>query len=346
MKTLRPLRLSLVTGLTALVGVGVVGQAQAQSVATVPVGAVTKNIPVGLTAVGLSLLESPIFSGSCSSNTPTVIELNGSAVIGGLITAGESYYVEVVAGALEGDRFDVNTSATITAANNTIVLNSGSVNNTHVLTPGALSDHSIVLRRHHSLERIAALFDPPLIGNNVSSSADQIWLYDSANDVYNAYYLRADNSTWRLAGTTASVGKTVIVAPGVGCMVLRRSAPTKLVHVGNVRGNDFVMPLPLGLSFRAAGYPIPTKPATVGGSAENGWTGSNASSSADQIQVYDPTNDVFVAYYLRADGLNWRQAGTTTVVTNNQLADADEAFMILRKAADTDYILTIPYSLN
>jgi hypothetical protein len=80
----------------------------------------------------------------------------------------------------------------------------------------------------------------------------------------------------------------------------------------------------------------------LGGNATNGWTGNNNAANADQLQVYNPVTDTFTNYFLRADGVTWRIQGTTTVVTSDQLFSDNNAFMVLKRQADTNYILGSP----
>lgn len=320
--------------------------ARAETVATAPVGVVTKSISVGFNPTGISLCNTPIVSGTCSANSQSTVSLSGISNLGTLLTAGEPYYLEVIDGSLEGDRFDISTADTISSNGSTVILNIGSTNNTYNLTGAELVGCKIVLRKHITLEQIATLFSPSLIGNNNPSLADQVLLYTNSSNTFIGYYLRGDNITWRQVGATAPVGKTVFIPPGVGFFIQRRSTPTKLAMTGVVRTNDFSFPLPVGNSYRAPAYPIPYSPASLGGTATNGWTGNNNPALADQIQTYDAANNTFIGFQLRGDGSTWRQVGTTSIVTNSNLIDVDGAFFTVRKLADSNYILTRPFSLN
>ena len=105
------------------------GSAFAQNATTTPVGAQTTTLAVGRNALGLPLLNPDLLSATATGLSGSSLSITGQTNIGALLTAGEPYYIEVYGGTLKGDRFDVDTAATITAANGSVVLNSSSANN-------------------------------------------------------------------------------------------------------------------------------------------------------------------------------------------------------------------------
>lgn len=334
-------RLSLCTALvlTAL------STLNAQSVATAPVGAVSKTINVGLNSVGISLLNPNLVAAACTANTSSVVTLNGVANVGALLTPGFPYYIEATSGDLEGERFDVDTAATISAANGTVVLNTTSGNNTFALASSNAIGSQFALRQHITLAQIQSFFTSPLVGALSPASADQIWILNPAGTAFSQYYLRSDLTTWRLTTGTTNVANTVFVPPGTGFIVQKRNSSNALLVTGGVRVNDFAMPMSVGLSFRAPAYPISYSPASLGGTTANGWTGNLSPASADQLRVLNPAGTNFDSYYLRSDGTTWRLSTGTTNVATTELFSYDSAFIVARKAADTDYILVSPVSL-
>jgi hypothetical protein len=319
-----------------------VSHSSAQTTAvTDPVGFQSTVVNVGTSTLSNPLVNADAVRAGVSSNTSSVITFSDVSNAGALLTAGEPYYVEVVSGALEGERFDVDTAATINAANSTVVIDTASANNTSVLTVDSLANASLALRKHVTLEQIQGYFTPALIGNNSANSADQIAFYDSATGALTSYFLRGDNVTWRKVGTTTGANKTPIPA-GTGFFITKRSATTTYTSVGSVRNNDFAFPMPDGSTFRAPGYPVSYSPASLGGTAANQWTGNNSANSADQLQVFDAATGSFTAYFLRGDGVTWRKVGTTTTVTTDQLFADNNGFIVLKRVADPNYILLNP----
>jgi hypothetical protein len=316
------------------------------TVTTDPVGFQATTVAVGMSTLANPLVNTDVVRSAASANTVSNITFSGVNNFASLLSAGEPYYVEVVSGALEGERFDVNTAATI-ASSNSVVTISNSANNTSALIAGSLTNNTtLALRKHVTLEQIAGYFSPALIGNNSANSADQISLYNSSTRALVNYFLRSDGVTWRQVGQTASANK-VPVPSGTGFFITKRASPTTYTSVGTVRNNDFAFPMPSGTSFRAPGFPVSYTPATtnnpsLGGFSTNGWTGNNSANSADQLQVWNRANRSWTTYFLRADGVTWRQVGQTTSVSAQELFAANNGFMVLKRANELDYILVNP----
>jgi len=339
MKLLRFLPLFIIT-LLALPAV----QAQPATATTDPVGFQSTSVPIGTTALSNPLVNEDTVRSSAVSNTASVVTLSSVSDVGSLLATDEPYYLEVISGPFEGERFDVNTQATKTAANSTVVVNVDSANNTSTLQGASLGDAVVVVRKHVTIDQLQGFFSPSLTGNNNSNAADQISLFDPASGNLITFFLRGDNSTWRQVGTTTAANKTIIPS-GVGFFVTKRNLPTTYTSVGAVRMNDFAFPMPAGSTFRAAGFPVSYSPASLGGTAANAWTGSNNANLADQLQVFDSTSGTFTTYFLRGDGVTWRQTGTTATVTSDELFADNRPFMILRRQADQNYVLVNPITL-
>jgi hypothetical protein len=330
-----------------VLGLASLSFAQPVSVKTNPVGAVTKAIPVGLTSVGITLINPDLAVASCSANTASVITLTGISNVASLLTAGTPYYLEVISspGAIEGDRFEVDTAATIAAANGTVVINTSSANNTIALTNNLAVGSQIALRKHITVAQVQSFFTTPLVGNNNSALADQIQILNPAGNGFVNYFLRGNLTEWRVSGTT-TVATNFIIPPGVGIFVKKNTSPTSIVMTGGVRVNDFALPLPVGLSLRAHGYPISYSPSTLGGTAALGWTANNQAALSDQLQVLNSSGTGFTNYFLRGNGTEWRLSGTTTVVTTTEVLPFSDAFVVSRKQADASFVVLAPSSLS
>lgn len=316
----------------AVLGLASLSFAQPVSVKTNPVGAVTTTVPLGLSAIGYTLLNPDLVVASCSSNTASVITLTGVANVGSLLTDGLPYYVEATGGGVvEGERFEVDTAATKLAANNTIVLNVSSANNTSSLAINEAQNIQFALRKHVTLSQVQSMFASPLVAGSSAANSDQIRLYNTSTGAFSVYFLRSTG--WFLGSTPSN---NVAIPPGIGFFFLKRTAPGTLVATGGVRVNDFAMPMNAGLSLRSVGYPIPFSPAKLGATVANQWTGGSSSATADQLRVYNPTNGLFSISFMRTNSA-WLQ-GSTAVTTTDILAP-DAGYMLLRRNADTDYII-------
>lgn len=310
--------------------------AVAQNAVTPPVGAQTTTLSVGRNAIGFPLLNPDLLTGVSSGLSGNALSISGQTNIGALLSSGEPYYVEVCSGALKGDRFDVDTEATIASADRTIKLDSTSANNSLPAASigAALDNAAVTLRQHITIERVQSYVASPLVGNNSASRADQISFYDNSANGYLSYYLRGDGTTWRRVGTTQSANKKCI-PPGVGVFIEKKSSSAQLVEVGAVRLNDCAISYATGDQLVAPVFPVAISPSSLGATSLNGWTGSNSQSNADRISVYNPSIGGYDTYYLRADGSTWRKVGTTTVVTATDLVQSSQSFFVSRKKADS-----------
>ena len=334
----------LAATLVAFVGNACFTQAQT-TVSTPIVGFQKATAPVGLSTMGFPLLNSDALKTTVTSLSGSALSLAGQSNVGSLLAAGEPYYVEVYSGTLKGDRFDVDTPATISAANGTVVLNSSSANNTYAVGSIAaqLDGATVALRKHITIEQVQQMASASLVGNNSAASADQIQLYDNSTLGYTAYFLRGDGTTWRKVGTVTTANKTPI-PPGMGVFISKKTAPVDILSAGAVRQNDFAAPYNTGLQLQAPGFPVDASPSSIGGTAGNGWTGNNSAAAADQIQIYNPSTQGYDAYFLRADGTTWRKVGTVTTVTTDLLMTSSRAYFVSRQTADNDNVLVNPIS--
>ena len=254
-----------------------------------------------------------------------------------------SYYLEVYSGTLKGDRFDVDTAATISAVNNTVVLKLTSENNSFSVASltNQLDGATVAIRQHITLEKVQSYFSAALTGHNTASSADQIQLYNPSNSSFSSYYLRGNGTEWRLVGSP-TVANKVPVPPGTGVFIRKASASGQITATGSVRNNDFSRPFVAGSQLIANPYPLDYSPAGLGGTAANGWSGSNTASSADQIQIFDPNTSTYSSYYLRSNGTEWRLVGSPTAVTGTSIIADNAGYFVKRAVADSNNYLLNP----
>jgi hypothetical protein len=336
--------------LAILVAAVMAGNAQSTVTSDI-VGYQSTVILPGLNAVGISLLNADTIKGSASGATSTSVEMAGQTNIGSLLTADEPYYIEVYSGVSKGDRFDVDVTATIASASRNIAINVSSPNNTSPFTSSAIASSDIVaLRKHITIEQVKNSLvsgSGSWVGNNSSSSADQIQILDPTAQSFTIYYLRADGTTWRgnLTGTTPQ--NKAPIAPGKGVLINKKGSQVTLSIVGSVRNNDFAMPYYAGFDLKAPPVPRGFSPQSLGATAANGWTGNNSVASADQIQILNPVTQAFTTFNLRSDGTTWRGSLTsTTPQTAVDIINSDSAYLVTRRNGNLDGILTNPLPQN
>jgi len=336
---------------TLAILVAAVMAGNAQTVTSDIVGYQSTTILPGLNAVGISLLNADTIKGSASGATSTSVQISGQTNIGSLLTADESYYIEVYSGVSKGDRFDVDVPATIASASSNIVIKVSSPNNTSLFTSSVIASSDIVaLRKHITIEQVKNSLvsgSGSWVGNNSSSSADQIQILDPIAQSFTIYYLRADGTTWRGNLTGTAPQNKAPIAPGKGVLINKKGSQMNLSIVGSVRNNDFAMPYYAGLDLKAPPIPKGFSPASLGATAANGWTGNNSVASADQIQILNSATQAFTTYNLRTDGITWRgNLTSTTPQTAVDIINSDSAYLVTRRNSNLDGVLTNPLPQN
>ena len=115
--------------------------------------------------------------------------------------AGRQYYAEVVTGALEGERFDVDEAATGSAGAGVLVLTLRPDRSARVRRSRAVRSRAraIVVRPHVTLGMLTGMFTPGLTGHDNPLRADGVWLFE--NDALAFYHLRADGVRWTRLGS-------------------------------------------------------------------------------------------------------------------------------------------------
>jgi hypothetical protein len=310
--------------------------AMAESVTTDPVGFVKTSLTAGtFTPVGLNLNKPSVFAAGVSSSDATTISVDGSHDFASLLPAG-SYYVEITGGGLSGDRIDVNVASTV-GGNSVIHLNVNSGNNTVTSAAALSAGDTFVIRPHITFGDVTAMIGAAnLFTADEVEDTDQILLYEG-----NAFRIYAHfDGDWFDASDFSAVNSKVI-APGVG-MLFRRQGPTsvELTALGEVRSNDFVLPLSAGLQLVTFGFPVDRSPSDYSFTTDF-FTGAVADvEEGDQILLY--ANNGFQIHALFDDN-NWYAAGDFSEVTNSNLFEAGNSVLIKRFTADPDFRINLPY---
>jgi hypothetical protein len=317
-------------------------QAQANEISAVtdPVGVVTVSIKPGLNSIAFTLLNEPVASTTVVSSVGNEIQVSSNLNFSEILNANKSYYVEVVNGDFEGERFDVDVPAT-RSGNGQIFINVDSPHNTTAIDQNSIPASRILVRPHLYLGEINQFFDPPLVGNNNAGLADQVLYQTPVTGIIQTYYLRGNGSEWRALGAPLSANN-VVIPPNAGIILRKLNNETEFAITGAVRNNDFAFPFKSGLSLVSLGWPISASPNSLGALGENGWVGNNNSSLADQILVLDPELGTLTTYYLRGDGVNWRALGNPTNVSNNPIIPPTASFFVRKTHEDSNYIFVNP----
>lgn len=318
--------------------------------------AIGKTLSSGLSGFGFPLVEADLLTGTAGvyasvtdgfGNPRISLPVSAAASPADVLDAGRAYYLEVTAGLLEGERFEVDVTTTLTLAAGRIALDLTSTRSSlTAVSSASLNSCTVVIRPHLTLSKVQSMFSPALVGNNNASLADAILVFGGSG--FTTYYLRADNLTWRRAGSTTDFSGLVI-APEEGVLVQLRSGAKVMTHAGAPRMNDFRLNMKSGYMSACTGFAVDMSPLQLGAvtnagpAPANDWVGNNAQAAADGIQVFDPAKGSFTGYYLRADGISWRTAGNTTVLTGVSLLRPDTFFLVKRANPNPAHLILRPY---
>ena len=360
---------------TALLAVASTLGVQAQTtVLSSPVGVVTETIRHGSSGLAFPLIGSDLFVGVASTNDGGTISFAATAGdIGARLDPGGRYYVEVVTGALEGERLDLDTAATIAAAGSALIVDLGADTPSTIgaLPAGVLAGARCVIRPHMTLAQLPAMFSPALSGDRRHRHwADSVSLLGSKG--FETYVLGADDVSWhsedeRHGGEWGRRHRAwcarkkhdrppadfrdMVIPPDV-CVVVSVNGVEKVwTHEGVVRTNAFRKNLERGTQAFASGFPVDLAPAQIGAfvdpavPAGHRWVGSNILPFADQIEVLFSGRKPLDLYFLRGDGYTW-QALTRSWredFADRPILGATDMILIRRRQADPAFVVPVPF---
>jgi hypothetical protein len=282
------------------------------TLASSPVGVTAADLPRREAGLAVPLIDEDLFVGVAASNTAAAVTFPASDVVsvGGLLSPGVRYYLEVATGPLEGERFDVDTDATLGSgdASVTLALGPDSFSTLPSLAPGSLVGTRLILRRHVTLARLQQLLSPGLIGHDNAQLADAVQTIEGGE--FARYFLKADGVTWSRLGSEQDFRDTVL-PPDASFLVESKHAAQVFRHAGTVRTNAFRKNLVSGFQSFASGFPQDLSPVQIDAFVDPAappaprWTGNNLFLHADQIELVlgDPP---YQLYFLRGDGSTWR----------------------------------------
>lgn len=300
-----------------------------QTVSTPVVGFQKKTIQgSGYTSLGPCLVQAPIINTTVASKSGSSVTLNGSI---GVIDTTKFYYMEVVDGSLAGERVDV----ALSSSSNVITVLS-TPRNTSSLS-GLATGTKVCIRRHLVLRDIVESISPSLVGNDDSTLCDRILVFNNGFIPYN----KDSSGAWVQDGELDDVTDTLIVPPGAGVLVNRRSSSgTTFTQTGTVRSNKFVRPFTLGYQLIAPAYPVGLSPNSLGADKTANWN------LTDRILPFN--NGSFVEYVFDPDDTSgsvngtWYETSQLDPMNSTVLITSDGAGVIYRSINDPGIIESSP----
>lgn len=188
----------------------------------------------------------------------------------------------------------------------------------------------------------------PFLTAASSSNADNIYAWNGSSWV--TYH--HNGSSWQSPATAfgGNVNNNVIF-PDEGLFVLRRdTSAIELSFNGSVPTKPQISTIPGdGLTFVSSRYPINTRLVDLGFQNLPNWQSAVSSSNADNVYVWNPTNNSWTTYWF--DGTTWESPATAFGGdANNEVIAADSAVFVLRRstaaASGASNTHTSPYTLT
>ena len=342
-----PSRMMLIGMLAAAIPVP---QASADVVAsTGPYGVLAENVGRGARGLAFPLIESNLYVGRIEANASATLVLSSDSgdPRSALVDAGPAY-VEVLDGAFEGERLDLDVAATLSGNGESIAVSFG--NGTHStrgsMPADALAGARITVRPHVTLARVQAMLSPALDGSNAPGRADSVLLFE--NERFIRYTLRGDGETWVRSGSNADQRHRVI-PPDTSVLIDTRQGGRAWVHTGAVRTNAFRKNLVEGEQAFASGFPVALSPIDVGGfvdletPAKYRWRGALLFPFADWFEEQGDLVPILGRIFLQPNGTSWRRLLDLRDVAHQPVLDPTAMFVLRRNNPDPEYLIPVPF---
>ena len=278
----------------------------AASAATRPAGWCANTLAGRNQTFGCPFITKAIYVGTVTSTGASSVNVTDSGDVRTLFASGKAYYIEFTSGTAEGHRIDVVTAS---SSSQSLALNLASVRNTTSTIPAGAVGSSFELRAHNTLGEL--LPKAKFRGATGFGNADQVQAWTGTG--FSTYYLLDARPGapqfyhWASQGSTTTAESTV-VAPAQGVFVRHANlADTqRIICTGEVRNNDFIYKFSPGQNLISGAYPIPESGADRAWTIANGFRGTTAFTSSDQILVWradaDTAQSGYSTYYMLNGG--------------------------------------------
>lgn len=330
----------------------------AQSVTTVPVGAVSISInaaPSGGTRVStfspsLRLSVGSEFQGkskgSITGVTSTVISDTSAAwSAGGLSQVATPYFVKITSGAASGAMWQISTSAANTDNSFTVL----AINSINPQSVGVVSGDTYQIIPADTLNTLFSGVESE-IGGTSALTADGIRLHDGL--VWRDFYYNTSVNQWR-EGTATFNRNNIVVRPNSGVIFTRRKTTAiALTIVGEVVPSTEKFPVPVaGVSFIGGVHPVDRTVSSLSlnqmpGFVVNTGGGDAALVASDKLRFFD--GNLWRVLNFNSSASQWRE-GTSTFNRNNLIIPAGSPVIIERgsgaSGSSTLASIPAPYSL-
>ena len=284
-------------------------------------GFIRHTLATGATTLAQPFAAAPVL-------TSTIVEAGASSLaLAGIVPvlASGEYYAEVIRGAHEGQRIEIDEAA---ARGSTLVLEPAHARSTlRSIPPGIVGD-VIVIRRHHTIGQWlpASAFS----GSTSPASADRVQFFNGT--VFETLWLlkHADGSQqWTRQGdATLADASARALDVTEGAIVSIRGAAVPLVLSGFVRQSAVAAPLKTGTRLVANPWPASMSPRALGMTVARGFISSSTPGSADRLQLWKGDQNPALVGYETLHLLNVSGVSQWTAQGDATLADQSNALLV------------------
>ena len=355
MKTTRPSRHGFGAALAALLGLGFGLQVSAETVTTVPVGALSVTIAAGtgssraLTILSFPLIDQPLATGQVTGKitglTANTITNSGAGwTAGGLSNAASPYLIQITSGLAKGHTFLVSSVALNTA--DTITIDGEEAGLVNLTSLGIATGQNGDTYRIIPCDTLSSLLGNPetmgVLGSTASASADVVQVL--VQGAYRQYYYNTNSMAWLRVGPNTPSNNLPIRPDTVVIYSRLANTPISLLLTGAVPSIDRrAIIRSTGVTTLSTGWPKDATLSSLGLHHMPGWVSSANQSIADVVSVQ--VQGAYRQYY--HNGANWVRVGPGTL-SDGVIVPAGSGILVGRKslaAGSQSLVQEIPYSL-
>ena len=293
------------------------------------------DVVVGQQTFSMPLTKPTVWSGKVTAGADNTLNATGVKIV-----KGQQLYVEVLDGDHEGQRFDVDASA---STDGSIKLNTTSRHSTLHTVPATLANSRIALRAHWTVNELVPsnLF----VAASSASKADRVLFFDAGTQSYRIFWLCQTPSgpRWLTSGDASltDAGST-IVGPSDAVMLQARTRALGLTLCGEVRTTKFALPLTKGSQLLGTGSALALSPTQAGMDGSTGFIAGDLT-TADRLQIWSgdtsPATTGYLNYFYQegsATGNFWSDS-TGTDTTSSPLLKAFRGNFIISAQGNTQW---------
>jgi len=238
------------------------------------------------------------------------------------LVSGRDYYVEVLSGANEGKRYELDETATT----DTALAYEGTA-------PG-LTGVILAVRPHWTVD---TLFPAESFQSGTEAgNADRLLFFDTTSGSFRTAWLSANGWTGDAVGSR-------VVATGEGMLIHARSGTVTLTLTGAVRDTKFALPLKAGAQLIGSGFPVAHSAQTLGLTTSAGFKDSATPAQATRLRLWNgdttPGDNTYRSLYLDSAPSVWLDEADTsgTDVSAQKALEPTRAWFLVTPAAMPGY---------